>query len=116
MSAVYHVTVDCTAEDPAFSVEAVAADLSRLNPASITVDTAGIGKVVLASLQARGLPAKALEKRPRPVLAEVQRIEEISRERDAMAHKLEVAELENRHLKDYQRDIRKLIARLSDDY
>lgn len=117
MAAVYHVTVECAVEDdPAFSVEAVTEALIRLNPATIQVDAAGIGRVVLASLQARGLGAVALEKRPRPVLAEVQRIEELSKEVDRLRHEAELRERDLMHLREYRADIRTLIKRLDSDY
>jgi hypothetical protein len=113
MAAVYHVTVECTAEeDDAFSVEAVAAELHRFAPRTIAVDTAGIGKVVLASLRARGLPATALEKRPRPTLPEVQRVEELSKQVDKLEREAELRERDLTHLREYQRDIRVLISRL----
>ena len=112
MGVEYHVTVVADAEDPAFSVAAVGDALLALQPASVLVDAAGIGRVVLASLQARGLPAKALEKRPRPTLPEIQRCEELSQQITKLKHELELAEKDLHHLRTYQRDIRVLIERL----
>lgn len=113
MPASFEVTVTLTnGDDPGFSVAAVGDALLALKPTSVLVDTAGIGRVVLASLQARGLPAKALEKRPRPTLPEIQRCEELSAQITRLKHELELAEMDRKHLQAYQRDIRVLIERL----
>jgi hypothetical protein len=105
-----HVTIDPNAEGR--SSEQLGDALVLLAPTRIEVDCGGMGRVLLASLQARGLPAVALEKRPRPVLAEVQRIEELSREVDRLKHEAELRERDLIHLRDYQRDVRILIGRL----
>ncbi len=107
-----HVTLDPMIED-GLTVEAIAESMVQLKPTTLTVDLADpLGRVLLASLQARGLPAQALEKRPRPVLAEVQRIEELSRDVERLKREAELHELELRHLREYQQDVRILIQRL----
>lgn len=109
----YHVIIDPIPSEDGQPIEAIAEAMHRLAPASIAVDLAGpAGRVVLASLQARGLPATALEKRPRPVLAEVQRIEELCREKDALHATVEMQKLEIKLLREYRDDVRILIQRL----
>ena len=111
MAFAYHVTIEATdPEGP--PVEVVAEAMHRLGATSIAVDTAGIGRVLLASLQARGLPAVALEKRPRPVLAEVQRIEELSSALSKLQKQFDEQALELKFQREYRRDIQILIGRL----
>lgn len=107
-----HVTLDGLVEDMKPSIAEFRERLERLQPTSITVDTGGAGRVLLAALQTRGLPATALEKRARPTLAEITRAEELSREVEALKEDARERETELRHLRDYPRDIRVLIARL----
>lgn len=108
----YHVTID-GATDDGLTVEQIAAQMQTLKPASITVDCAGgLGRVLLASLQAKGLPAKALEKRERPTLPEIQRAEQLSEVALNLRDTIEEQRKEIQHLRDYQRDVRILIARL----
>lgn len=110
-----HVAIEGLSEDMAPmapSVSGLGDALLALKPTSVTVDAAGIGRVVLASLQTRGLPAKALEKQPRPTLSEVSRVTELSREIEDLKRVHELREQELEHLRAYQRDIRVLIERL----
>lgn len=105
-----HVTIDPEEGIPS---EQYADAMQRLAPASIAVDMGGaLGRLVLASLQARGLPATALEKRPRPALPELQRIEELSKAISGLQGDLETARLELRLLREYKHDVQILIARL----
>lgn len=107
-----HVTIDLMRED-GLTVEQVAEAMAQVKPASISVDMGGpTGRVLLASLQSRGLPATALEKRPRPVLAEVQRIEELSSALAVLQTKYAEQALELKFLREYRQDIRVLIERL----
>ena len=109
----YHVTIDPTPSEDGEPIEAIAEAMVRLGPASIAVDLAGsAGRVVLASLQARGLPATALEKRPRPTLPEIQRAEDLSRVVDGLRADLEDRDLELKLLREYRDDVRILIQRL----
>ena len=108
----YHVTINPLMED-GLTVEAYAEAMAALKPASISVDMAGpLGRVLLASLQARGLPAAVLEKRPRPVLGEVMRIEELSAELNKLKAQHAEQALELKFLREYRQDIRVLIERL----
>ena len=108
----YHVTIDPVVEDGT-PVEAIAEAMVRLGPATILVDLAGpMGRVLLASLQARGLPATALEKRPRPTLPEVQHIEHLSKAAKDMQETIDQQRLELRLLREYKHDVQILIARL----
>ncbi len=113
----YHVTVIPYADDPAFSVATASDAVMALKPTSVLVDCggSGIGRVLLASLQAKGLPAKALEKRERPSLLEVSRVTELTRELKDAQHEAELLKLELKMLREYQRDIRVLINRLDND-
>lgn len=109
----YHVIIDPIPSEDGQTVEAIAEAMHRLGPASIQVDLAGsAGRVVLAALQARGIAATALEKRPRPVLAEVQRIEELSKALENMRASVDQQDLELKLLREYRDDVRILIQRL----
>lgn len=107
-----HVTIDPVPSEDGLTVEQIAACLLQLKPASIDVDCAGPGRVVLASLQAKGLPAKALEKRPRPTLPDVERAEAESRRAAALKTELEQCEREKKLLEESLRLLRILIERL----
>ena len=106
------VTIDPSTED-GLTTEQVAELLRPLKPASISVDCAGgLGKVLLASLQSRGMPATALEKRERPVLAEVQRISDLCRAAEDLKQTIKEQRIELEALREYKRDIRILLSRL----
>lgn len=108
----YHVTIE-PFEMNGPTVAEIAEAMRALAPASVQVDMGcPLGKVLLASLQARNIPATALEKRPRPVLAEVQRIEALSKELDECKGERESLQTENRVLREHLRDLRTLIQRL----
>jgi hypothetical protein len=107
-----HVSIDGLTEDLQPTVAEFVDRLERLQPASITVDSAGVGRVLLAALQTRGLPAHALEKRPRPTLPEIQHAEALSKEVATLKAKLEQQEQEFKQLRDYQRDIRILLNKI----
>ncbi len=107
-----HVSIDPMMEDGR-TVESIAESMVQLKPTTIAVDMAGpLGRVLLASLQARGLPAVALEKRPRPVLGEVMRIEELSAALNKLQAQHAEQALELKFLREYRSDIRVLIERL----
>lgn len=109
----YHVIIDPTPSEDGEPIEAIAEAMHRLAPASIQVDLGGsAGRVVLAALQARGIAATALEKRPRPTLPEVQRIEDLSRTLAETQALLADQELELKLLREYRDDVRILIQRL----
>lgn len=101
-----------TEDPPSIAVATLAALLEQLKPTEISVDASCGGRVVLAALQARGLPAHALEKRPRPTLPEVAQAEAASREAIALKAELEETKRELRHLREYREHIGKLIERL----
>lgn len=113
----FHVTIEPVPDD-GLTVEAYAEAVQMLKPASVQVDCggAGLGRVLLASLQARGIPATALEKRPRPTLPEVLRIEELSQQLSSANRELEERKqsdsLELKLLREYKRDVQILIGRL----
>lgn len=107
-----HVTLDGLVQDMKPSAAEFVDSLERLKPTSVTVDCAGAGRVLLAALQTRGLPAVALEKRERPALLEVQRIAELSTTITDLQTQNAEQRKELQFLRDYQRDIRVLIQRL----
>jgi hypothetical protein len=107
-----HVSIDGLTEDTYPSVAEFMERIAALKPASITVDAGGTGRMLIAAMQTRGLPATALEKRPRPVLSEIQRIEELSREVKDLKATAEARDLETRLLREHQRQLRILIDRL----
>ena len=111
-----HVSIDGLTEDIQPSVAEFMDRLEQLRPASISVDTGGAGRMLLAALQTRGLPAHALEKRPRPTLPEITHAEALSKQVEELKQKSEKDERELKLLRDYQRDIRVLINRLDNDY
>lgn len=110
----FHLTIE-TLIDDGLTVEQYAAAVQALKPATVQVDCGGgIGRTLLASLQSRGIPATALEKRPRPTLPEVQRAEEESRKAAALKDELQQCQREKGLLQDHLRDLRILIAKLDD--
>lgn len=110
----YHiaVTIDPLTEEGR-SVEQIAEAMLQLKPASITVDLgAPLGRVLLASLQAKGLPATAFEKRPRPTLPEVAHADQLSQACKELQQVIDDQRKELKHLREYQHDVRVLIQRL----
>lgn len=99
-------------EDAHPSVSDLMDRLAALKPTSITVDAIGPGRMLLAAMQTAGLPARALEKRPRPSLPEVTRAEELSRTLDKMRHEMELKDQELRLLREHQKHLHTLIERL----
>jgi hypothetical protein len=99
-------------EDSAESLSEFIDRLASLKPTGIKVDTGGTGRVLLAALLSRGLPATPLEKRERPSLPEITRAEELSREVTALKATAEARDLETRLLREHQRQLRILIDRL----
>lgn len=107
----FHLTIEPLVED-GLTVEAYVEAVRALNPKTVQVDCWGIGRTLLESLQAKGIDAHALEKRPRPALPEVQRAEEESRKAAALKTENEQLQRENRMLNEHLKRLHTLIDRL----